>query len=300
MRRRSHELDQVQRWMQAVIMHPEGVVSGIESATARSAIDVAPEGVEQVVTRSRNLTSIERLQVYANAYYARLLECLREEFPALAHALGEEAFDGFAFGYLQRYPSRSYTLAELARDFPQYLSETRPADEPMPSWPDFLIDLATVERTYSEVFSGPGIENQPALTPENLAAIPEECWPAARLTVAPCLRLLRLRYPVHEYISAVRHKEDADVPRPAATYLVVTRRDFVVRRFAVSQPEFELLSALAGGATIATATERIASSGPCSFDDPKAGDVNTLADRLRDWFQAWTVARLFVQVEVAL
>ena len=41
-----------------------------------------------------------------------------EEFPVLKHALGEEVFDAFAVGYLQQYPSRSYTLFQLAANFP--------------------------------------------------------------------------------------------------------------------------------------------------------------------------------------
>ena len=33
-------------------------------------------------------------------------------------ALGEDGFDAFAFGYLQDYPPKSYTLCDLGRDFP--------------------------------------------------------------------------------------------------------------------------------------------------------------------------------------
>ena len=140
----------------------DGVEAGLDSVEARDAIDVSPDQVEDVVDPSKRRTSIERLEVYANAYYARLLECLRDEFPALFHALGEEVFDGLAFGYLQFYPSRSYTLSDLSRQFAEYLEETRPRDDDdangSPSWPDFMIDLARLERCYSEVFDGPGAE----------------------------------------------------------------------------------------------------------------------------------------------
>src|SRR5262245_9550410 len=118
------DLGQVQRWMQAAIMHPGGVDEGIVSAEARGHIDVGPDQAEIVLTRSRALTALERLAVYGHAYYARLLECLREEFPVLKHALGEEVFAAFAFGYLQHYPSRSYTLFQLGSNFPRYLAET--------------------------------------------------------------------------------------------------------------------------------------------------------------------------------
>ena len=46
------ELDQIQRWMQAVIMHPDGIADGIASATARAEIDVSADDVERVINRS--------------------------------------------------------------------------------------------------------------------------------------------------------------------------------------------------------------------------------------------------------
>src|SRR5260370_34801590 len=119
-------LDTIQRWMQAAIMHPVGVAEGIASAEARAYIDVGPEEAETVRTRSRAWTTLDRLAISSYAYYARLLQCIREEFPVLKHALGEEVFDAFAVGYLLQYPSRSYTLFQLGANFPRYLAETRP------------------------------------------------------------------------------------------------------------------------------------------------------------------------------
>lgn len=287
------ELSQLQQWMQAVIMHPEGVTAGIDSDAAKQQIIVASENVEQVIARSRALTSVERLEIYASAYYARLLECLREEFPAVVHAVGEETFNAFAIGYLQVYPSRSYTLANLGRDFPRYLAETRPVDEPeteSPSWPDFLIDLATLERTYSEVFDAPGVENQLLLQASDLAAISPEEWPQCRLIPVECLRFLTLRFPVHEYATAVRQKVATDdLIGPQPTWLVITRRDYVVRRRAVSQTEYDLLVAIASGERIGDAIAQIANNTNL--------DMETLAVHLRDWFQTWSSAGYFHRVE---
>src|SRR5258708_7421807 len=181
-----HNLDAIQRWMQATIMHPAGIAEGIASAEARSHVDVRPEEAEAVVTRSKALTALERLAIYGYAYYARLLDCLREEFPVLKHALGEEVFDAFAAEYLERYPSRSYTLFELGVHFPRFLADTRPDREnegrSAPSWPDFLIDLATLERTFNEVFDGPGIEGEQLLNADQLRTISPERLLEARLT----------------------------------------------------------------------------------------------------------------------
>lgn len=290
------ELARIQRWMQSVITHPDGIEAAIASEQARSEIDVDPQDVESVITRSRALTSIERLQVYGNAYYARLLECLREEFPALVHAVGEETFSGFAFGYLQQYPSTSYTLANLGREFPRYLSETRPATakpDGEPDWADFLIDLARLERTYAEVFDGPGGEDGQLLQPGDLAGISPERWTQARLVPVESLRLLELSFPVHEYATAVRKQDEQPaVPQPSPTYLVVGRRNYIVRRQAVTLPEFTVLQAIAAGRRVEEAIEALANALP---DD---ANLEFLASDLQRWFRNWAAAGYFRQVEL--
>jgi hypothetical protein len=286
-----HDLYQLQRWMQTVLMHPGGVEHGMTSAEAREIIDVEPAQAESVITRSQSLDALERLAIYNRAYFARLLECLRESYPVLAQTLGEDAFDSFAIDYLQRFPSRSYTLNHLGKYFPRYLAESRPSDEdtPAPGWPDFVIDLARLEWTYGEVFDGPGIEGQPTLDIEALRAISAEQWPQTRVIPVPCLRLLELRYPVHRYYSAARRKQTVEVPEPGETLLAITRLNFVIRRFELSRPQFVLLEALTSGFPIGRAVGRAAES---------AGDDGAqFARLLRKWFRLWTAERLFLAVQ---
>ena len=285
-----HDLNQIQRWLQAVITDPAGIEPALDGAEARQHIDIPADQVETVIARSRKLSSVERLQIYANAYYARLVECLREEFPSLVQALGDETFGGFVVSYLQAYPSRSYTLNELGCDFPKFLEQTCPEERGgATTWADFLIDLARVERTYNEVFDGPGSEGQRTLQPEDIAALPPERWPEARLIPVPSLRLMTVRFPVHEYITAVRHQATATFPAAAPTYLVISRRDYVVRRASVSAEEYKLLEALVSGCSVGDAIERWMTGSSANEDE--------LASTLQDWFRAWGAAGYFERVE---
>lgn len=283
------DLAEIQRWMQAVITHPGGVEEGIGSSAARQQIDIGPEQADRVVTRSRSLSGVDRLAIYANAYYARLLECLRDEFPVLKHALGEETFDAFAVEYLQKYPSRSYTLVELGANFPRFLEETRPHDDEAaggrPSWPDFLIDLAMLELTFSRVFDGPGVEGKQLLNGDQIASLDPERLLEARLICVPCLRLLALRYPVHDYVRSVRRKEDVAPPEPAATFLAIGRRDYVVHYYDLTEVSYRLLLALQNGEPIGTAIHQVATT---------AGtDIDQTAINLRQWFQEWAAEGFF-------
>ena len=287
----THALDKIQRWMQAAVMHPDGVVEGMNSDEARRHIDAG--SAEEVVTRSKALTAEERLAIYGNAYYARLLECLREEFPATAHALGEETFNAFAAAYLQKYPSHSYTLCVLGANFPRFLAETRPPreeGEPEVSWPEFLADMAAFEWAFSEVFDGSGVEGREVLDEAKVRAVPAERWPDARLVPVPCLRLLAFRFPVQEYYADVRAEKNPSLPAPAETLLAMTRRSYVVHYYALSAPEYRLLSALVAGKTVGGAIEEVLRS--------EAADVNHLAANLHEWFRRWAALGFFQAVDL--
>lgn len=283
------DLTSIQRWMQSVIMHPDGVAAGIDAPASRESIDIAAGQVERVICRSASQSSIERLNVYAQAYYARLLEVLASEYSALVYALGAELFQEFAFGYLREHPSRSYTLNDLSAHFPQYLATSRPTrDSAEPDWADFLIDLATLERTYSDVFDGPGVENQTLLSSEELAQIAPDQWPDMQLSPVPCLRLLQVQFPVHEYVSAVRRQEQPELPVPSPTWLVVTRRNYVVRRVAVQEAEFAALTALVAGKSVIDA---LAAAAHCW-----SGPAEELPREVQRWFRDWAAAGYFLGI----
>lgn len=289
----SHELEDIQCWMQAAITNSRGVQDGLESPEARRHIDVGPDEIERLLTRSARLTAIERLAIYGSAYYARLLDCLREEFPVLKHALGDEVFDAFAAGYLQQYPSRSYTLFDLGKNFARFLQETRPAldanDGPT-DWADFLIDLTALERTFNEVFDGPGVEGQSLLDPKMLASISADSLSDARLIPVCCFRLASFRYPVHSYFTAVRRGKEPAPPEPAETHLAITRRWYVVRHYELSQPAYELLNALIAGDPLGQAIGRII--------DSAGANADRLESDLRTWFHDWAAEGFFLQIEV--
>lgn len=297
-------LRQLQCWMQNVITHPLGVDAGLEAESEGEHLHVPAADVEAVIQRSRRLTAAQRLEVYANAYYSRLLECMRESFPALTAAVGAPVFDEFAFGYLQAHPSSSYTLNRLADHFVEYLRATRPesaSDEPETSeasdarsssadWPDFVIDLARLERTFEEVFDGPGLENERPLTADDLRGLSPDAWAETRLIAAPCLRLLELKFPVNAYYSAWRRGQSPGIPAPRPSHLAVSRREYVVRRYELTAPEHRLLSELAAGETVGAAIESAAEG----FDD-----LERFGQTLGAWFQKWGAAQLFWRVERA-
>jgi hypothetical protein len=277
------DLSTLQAWMQSVLM--DGAVPTAEP----------PVRIEDVITASHQQTSRERFNVYANAYQARLVECLREEFATLCKFLEQDVFDGLANAYLQAHPSQSYTLADLGRRFPQFMQQAAAAleddnsedSEQTTSGTQFLIELATLERLYAEVFDGPGIEGLPLITPNDLKNIQPDVWPQVRFEPVPCLRLMEFHFPVHEFITACRHGTEPPVPEPRPTYLAVTRRQYIVRRVSLTGQQYQLLSLLSQGERLGSALEIVAAS--CE-------DFESFAKEIQQWFRDWTASGFFRQI----
>jgi hypothetical protein len=267
------------RWFQSTVTHPGGV-----SAEGNAA------AVDAAIAPSSRQTSAERLTVYAQSYWARLVGCLEEEFPTVRAAVGDEAFTSFTVGYIEAHPSTSYTLGRLSDRFVKYLEATAAAtDTADPHWSQAVVEIARLERAITEVFDAPGGETLGYLTPADLQAIPPERQAELRLTPLPTVRLLAFDHDVNEFFSAVRRGATGDErppwPERRPTYLALSRRGFIVRRHALSHPEFVLLAGVAAGATLSGALESL-------FGDPTI-DVEAAAASLGRWFSDWAEAGLF-------
>lgn len=290
----ARRLERLQSWMQAVVTHPGGVVSGVASAGARQSVDAGLDTLETIVAASPTLSGAERLAVYSRSYHARLLQCFHEMFPALLGALGENLFDRFALDYLRRHPPHGYTLDRLADDFPRHLAETRPdADAPPDErelWPDFVVELASLEWAFMKIYDGPGIEDRASPRARDILAVNPERVLEARAAHAPCLRLFAFRYPVHTYMLAARRGECPGLPSPSESFVAATRADYRVGLFELSAPQYALLKALDGRHTIGQALDRMTAH-PGDLRRPTAATV-------RSWLGEWAAKGFFEKFEV--
>ncbi|PQO33561.1 DNA-binding domain-containing protein [Blastopirellula marina] len=282
------DLPTIQKWFQAVITSADGIAGGVASSAARSWIDIPADELEAVVLPSQKRTSIQRLEVYANAYFARLTECLQAIFPIFARTVGEELFGQFAFGYLQQYPSQSYTLNRLGDRFVDFLNETRPPENgEAPGWADFIICLARLEWGIDQVFDGPGYEGEAVIGPKELKCLsPAEFW-TSRPKLVPCLQTFAFSFPVNAYVTASKTEEELAIPQPEPTWLALTRRDYVVRRIPLSHFQYALLRQLASGVMVGEAIN-------VALDE--TGDPENLPEVLAATFQKLAAEQLILAI----
>ncbi len=276
--REAPSLDTLERWMQAVVVHPGGAASGLRARPARRLLPAAARRPDSVVLPSKSLTSVERLDIYAHMYYARLLEILVAEYPVTRQILGAGRFAQAGREFLARNPSRTRTLNLLSVKFPAFLARNLPCGHRS----DLAVDVARIERAMEDVFDAPRAE---PLAPAEFAAIGAGDWQYIRLGVIPALRLLQLRYPVNDYMNAVRRGEKPRIPGPRRTLAIVYRRAWQVYRRDQAPAQFRLLAALASGRTLGGAV-RAGAKGSRT-------DADKMAATLGAWFREWAAAGLF-------
>jgi len=271
----ANTLNDLQRWMLGAITDPSGVASGRE--------------VERTILPSRQQSAAERLAVYQNAYLARLLEVLREQFPCTRVAVGDELFDQFAAGYLQAHPPHSYTLGRLADHLAVYLDATRPAD-----WGDFIVELVRLEQAIDRIFDGPG--------PEIAAPFqfPADAGESLRLSFVPGFELFAFRYPVSAYYTDWKANGEPAWPEPREQFVALLRRDYIVRRYELSRVQHDVLKSLHAGSELgeALALAAQATHWPGQPGRPPHDETSLdgLAADLRDWFARWTADGFFAAV----
>ncbi len=264
----------LQRWMLAVITHPDGVDAGLLAAreTHRGA-----DALERELTTTTEFPARERLEIYANAHWAHLLSLLAREFPVVEQAMGRDAFRDLATQFLAAHPRCGWRLSPVGAEFVQFIAEARDQKQH-----GFLTDLARFERAVDEVFDEPA---EVTVDPSVLEALSPQQWANARFAPIAALRLLELEYPIERYFEAVVTGEPAEIPVPAPCYVVVWRRVRRVWRAEIDSTQYAILAGLCDGNPLEAALAAGLAAG--DFDQ------ESLLGALSEWFAGWTSDGIF-------
>ncbi|HET9958741.1 MAG TPA: DNA-binding domain-containing protein [Polyangiaceae bacterium] len=243
----------------ALAMHQAWLIDVITTPESRP-LPVDADAAERLVMSSARLSALDRLELYRQSYHARLLECLADDFPVLREAAGVEGFEWLARGYIAEHPSRGPNLNEFGRHFPGFIRTARWAERPREGAPEltalppveFLADLAALEWALVVAVHAPSC---PPMTPADVARVPPEGFPTARLVPNPSLSILHFDYPVNAFFQRLRHGEGASVPAPRESAVAVYRTERKVYRLELSAGMSALFESLARGTPLGEALE---------------------------------------------
>ncbi|AUX22621.1 hypothetical protein SOCEGT47_031250 [Sorangium cellulosum] len=237
------------------------------------------------VAGNERLTPAEQADIYRRQFWVRHIDALREDYPGLAHVLGDAGFDAFCRAYLAAHPPDSFTLRDLGSHVVAFAAAY---DGFPPAVRDLARDMARYEHALVALFDGAA----PApLDPAKVTGMPADGWTTARLVLHPLLALLALRYPVHLLRGELRQGRTPALPAPRPVHLAVFRRaaDLTMRCEELDPLALSLLEALGRGVPLVAACEAVAAGAGAA-----AGAA--LSARVGAWFQQWTSAGLIVDV----
>lgn len=288
-------LEQIQRAFFEVTRQPLTASDGMRPRLpdGRSTSQIA----DIIIKPNRRLTSSERLEIYNQQYWFRILAALAEDFAGLRAIIGQRKYDKLAVAYLNDCPSESFTLRNLGRRLESWL---RQHPEFVAGAERIALDMVRLEWAEIEAFDGAEL---PPFTPGPHCQLGGD----AVFRLQPHLQLLALEYPVDNLLLRIRREEpESDItsnavlvfprksrtrrlalPKPRKVHLVVYRLQRCVYFKRMTRDAFALVQALGQGKSLAEAIE-ISLKG----SRRRAGDFRS---RLRKWFENWAALGWFAQ-----
>ncbi|MCW1924518.1 DNA-binding domain-containing protein [Luteolibacter arcticus] len=278
--RKAGDLARFQASLARAIMMPLGPGDAMRRESRSTA--------DEFVKPNDRLVAADRLQIYNQQYWWRLLGSLGEDFRGLRAVLGERRFHRLAVAYLGTCGSTSWNLRDLGSKLGAYLIDHPGTIAPFDC---LALDMASVEWARVVAFDG---EQKPSIDPHEFAARSPE---RMTLGLQPYLSLLELRYPVDHLLKRLKHAENHAASntlsgdaasRPvrlkakaaaAPIQLVVHRSELIVYYKRIEPEAFRLLQSLRQGMPLDKACD-VAFSGTAEAAEAVAGKVRT-------WFTCW-------------
>lgn len=226
-------------------------------------------GLESVIRSVAGPGALERIEIYSTAYFQRLLECLKENFPATLTVVGEIEFGELVREYLVAHPPAEPSIDLAGRRFARFL-----AGQSRIFQPPFLADLAGLEWAISEVFVAPDGE---ALNAADLRKIAPESWPRLLLRMIPASGILECGWRVAGVRRAIENSEQWSDPARESTAIIVWRRAGQVYFRELEAAENAALKVVSTGATFDRLCETLAK---------RLGDENPV-EAINNIFARW-------------
>jgi Putative DNA-binding domain len=267
------------------IRSPEGVAKDLERAEG-AASDAGRAVLDGLIRKDATLDSISRLEIYANAYFYRILGVLSEDFAALRGVLGEALFHDLVTSYLWIEPPRHPSLRYAGERLAEFLVDHPVADVFRRSAP-WAPDLAAFEWSRVDVFDAP--DAKLLMRRDLMTRAPEE-FASLSLRLGPCVSMRSFAYAVDVLWKAgmgkAEMKPDEFVARqdPYPQGLLIWRKEERVVHRRPDSSEWAALELLAGGTTFGELCEWVG-------DRASESEAPGLA---ANWLEQWIGDRLLL------
>lgn len=267
-------LKDLQLLLYRLITAPSGVAEGLGAERALPA-----GGLAALVHGDRRLSAEARVDVYADMYFYRLLEVLKEDYPATLAVLGETNFHNLITGYLIAHRPSEPSVLGAGKFLPEFLRQ-----HPLRAEFPFVADLALLERAILDVFCA---ADAPILEASEMKAVPPTRWGVAKIRRIPASAILRAHWRAAQVLRAVEEQRDWRPPEHERNQILVWRKDSRVSYREIGPNEAAALAMLARTTKFAKVCEVLARGLPHS-QAPQA---------IRDTFARWLAEGIIMRLK---
>lgn len=271
-------LKKTQQWFASVIVRPIDEDSRMNPISPSG--ELMQEEAFDYIVPSPSLRPAQRIELYNQQYWWRLLGVLQDAFPLVTRLFGFHDFNiQIGKPYLDKYPPKTWTLNVLGDQLPQWIEEEYHANDKQ-----LILDAAQLDCALNQAFFAKHI------TPVNAADLAEgvDQILQRRLRLQPHVFLFKWRYDLFSFRKEmlkedVEHWIHQDFPKLVQdrAYYFISYRNHMndVHWEELSPAAFQFLNRFSKGATI----EEV-----CEWLEQQDEDMYTEAsNKLHLWFQEW-------------
>lgn len=250
-------LEKYEKWFAKTITHPLKDLKHIVNA----------EEAEKYLIPSSTLLPKMRIEIYAQQYWWRLIDCMHHNYPSLTRFLGEHAFnETIALPYLCNSPPSHWSLHTLGHSLPAWM-ESR-------GFSPLCLDLAKWDNKSTEVFFAKQLTEPSELDQKALAT--------CIYTLQPHVHFINTNFSLGSFREALLDEED---PEPAQeepatfSYVIFRSRNMRVEWNEIDDFQYTALEMFKTPSTLENFCNKLESR-PDLFQEAE--------NALPLWFQQWT------------
>lgn len=261
------DLLHVQKWFGSVVAHPL-LDDGLDPKAGNEA--------ERYIAPSPYLKPMERIEIYNQQYWWRLLNIMQEAFPCVLRLFGYEDFNrSIAVPYLQKCRPKNWSLNTLGDALPDWIAREYAAEDKQ-----LIYDAAIMDALYHSLFF------HKAFSPISQADGDLSVKP---LYLQPHVAFLYFPYKMTEFRKQLLKQEPSYWLENAFPELKKEEQHVLLFRNlkgrltckTISKEQWSILKQFQGGSTIDKLCEWMEQQ-----SDPFRQEAET---HLQNWFSQWTV-----------
>lgn len=271
-----NKLKHTQEWFGGIIGRPIDLDSRMDpiSPHGRPMVEEAAE----YIAPSPTMQPHQRIQIYNQQYWWRLLNSLHESFPFVTRLFGYQDFNvKIGFPYLVKYPPNTWSLNILGNRIVQWSQEEYHETDR-----ELVLNAIALDWGYTEIFLAPNQDRGES----DLASLMEQ-----KLKLVESVRLFRYPYHLFDFREQFMDKDVEyweDNPFPTLKkdngdycFAMFRTQKNLIHWKEIDKGEYFLLSLFQKGCTIDEACD--------ALNSQPEDIISECSEKLQSWFQEWSL-----------